>query len=51
MVCPATTDTAMVSRFAERWPEYQKKANASYPLGRIATAEGSCPKSKLFLQK
>ncbi|KAH3766539.1 SDR family oxidoreductase [Pelomyxa schiedti] len=38
-VCPATTDTAMVTRFATRWPEYQAAANASYPLGRIATAE------------
>ena len=28
----------MVERFAERWPEWQQKQNASFPLGRIGTA-------------
>ena len=38
-VCPATTDTAMVKRFWEQWPEWQEHTNASYPLGRIAAPE------------
>lgn len=36
---PATTDTPMVARFASQWPEWQAATNASYPLGRIATAQ------------
>ncbi len=53
-VCPSTTDTPMVQRFSERWPEGQQKQNASFPLGRIGTAaevaeavawlsSGACP--------
>ena len=38
-VCPSTTDTPMVARFAERWPEWQAKQNASFPVGRIGRAE------------
>ncbi|KAI8472901.1 MAG: hypothetical protein J3K34DRAFT_412865 [Monoraphidium minutum] len=35
-VCPATTDTPMVARFEEQWPDWQAATNASYPMGRIA---------------
>jgi NAD(P)-dependent dehydrogenase (short-subunit alcohol dehydrogenase family) len=38
-VAPATTATPMVDRFTQRWPEWQSKTNASYPIGRIATPE------------
>ncbi|KAL3910194.1 MAG: hypothetical protein SGPRY_009148, partial [Prymnesium sp.] len=38
-LCPSTTDTPMVQRFAERWPEWQAKQNASFPVGRIGRAE------------
>ena len=38
-VCPSTTDTPMVARFAERWPEWQAKQNASFPVGRIGRAD------------
>ncbi|KAL1515079.1 hypothetical protein AB1Y20_004143 [Prymnesium parvum] len=38
-ICPSTTDTPMVQRFAERWPEWQAKQNASFPVGRIGTPE------------
>lgn len=38
-VCPSTTDTPMVQRFAEQWPEWQAKQNASFPVGRIGSAE------------
>ena len=38
-VAPSTTDTPMVARFAERWPEWQAKQNASFAVGRIGTAE------------
>ena len=44
-IAPATTQTAMVDRFMTKWPEYQKKVNASYPMGRIGTAEG-LPKNR-----
>jgi NAD(P)-dependent dehydrogenase (short-subunit alcohol dehydrogenase family) len=40
-IAPATTQTPMVDRFMEKWPEYQKKVNASYPVGRIGNAEGN----------
>lgn len=36
---PATTDTPMVARFAQQWPDWQAETNASYPIGRIATAQ------------
>eukprot|EP00882_Tetradesmus_deserticola_P016758 GHRQ01017917.1.p2 GENE.GHRQ01017917.1~~GHRQ01017917.1.p2 ORF type:complete len:102 (+),score=27.67 GHRQ01017917.1:1264-1569(+) len=36
---PATTDTPMVERFTQQWPEWQAKSNASHPIGRIATAQ------------
>jgi len=38
-LCPSTTDTPMVARFTERWPEWQARQNASFPVGRIGTAE------------
>eukprot|EP01062_Namystynia_karyoxenos_P079086 TRINITY_DN8271_c0_g1_i1.p1 TRINITY_DN8271_c0_g1~~TRINITY_DN8271_c0_g1_i1.p1 ORF type:complete len:308 (+),score=96.98 TRINITY_DN8271_c0_g1_i1:76-924(+) len=38
-VCPATTDTAMVARFASQWPEWQRMTNASYDIGRVCTPE------------
>ena len=38
-VRPSTTDTPMVARFAERWPEWQKAQNASFPAGRIGRPE------------
>lgn len=38
-ICPSTTCTPMVERFAERWPEWQAKMNASYPIGRICSVE------------
>eukprot|EP01065_Artemidia_motanka_P036939 TRINITY_DN45016_c0_g1_i1.p1 TRINITY_DN45016_c0_g1~~TRINITY_DN45016_c0_g1_i1.p1 ORF type:complete len:282 (+),score=91.12 TRINITY_DN45016_c0_g1_i1:49-846(+) len=38
-VCPATTDTAMVDYFKERWPEWQEQTNQLYKVGRICTAE------------
>ena len=38
-VCPSTTDTPMVARFAEQWPDWQAKQNASFPTGRIGSAE------------
>jgi NAD(P)-dependent dehydrogenase (short-subunit alcohol dehydrogenase family) len=34
-LCPATTQTPMVERFQQKWPEWQEKTNKSYPLGRI----------------
>eukprot|EP01045_Picozoa_sp_COSAG04_P004963 COSAG04_NODE_223_length_19649_cov_12.486650_21_plen_164_part_00 len=34
-LCPSTTDTPMVERFAKQWPEWQEKQNASFPVGRI----------------
>lgn len=39
VVCPATTDTPMVERFTERWPDWQEKTNSSYPVGRICSSE------------
>eukprot|EP00879_Flechtneria_rotunda_P011187 GHRR01011685.1.p1 GENE.GHRR01011685.1~~GHRR01011685.1.p1 ORF type:complete len:196 (+),score=58.58 GHRR01011685.1:169-756(+) len=36
---PATTDTPMIQRFTEKWPDWQAETNAAYPMGRIATAE------------
>lgn len=38
-LCPSTTDTPMVGRFTDRWPEWQARQNASFPVGRIGTAE------------
>ena len=38
-LCPSTTDTPMVARFTQRWPEWQAKQNASFPVGRIGRAE------------
>lgn len=38
-LCPSTTDTPMVARFTERWPEWQARQNASFPVGRIGTVE------------
>ena len=38
-VCPSTTDTPMVARFAAQWPDWQAKQNASFPVGRIGRAE------------
>ena len=38
-VAPSTTATPMVARFTEQWPEWQAKQNASFPVGRIGTAE------------
>lgn len=38
-VCPSTTATPMVTRFTERWPEWQARQNASFPVGRIAQPE------------
>jgi len=38
-LCPSTTDTPMVQRFASQWPEWQAKQNASFPVGRIGRAE------------
>ena len=38
-VCPSTTDTPMVDRFSAKWPDWQAKQNASFPVGRIARAE------------
>ena len=38
-ICPSTTDTPMVARFADRWPDWQAKQNASFPVGRIGRAE------------
>lgn len=38
-LCPSTTDTPMVARFTDQWPEWQAKQNASFPVGRIGTAE------------
>lgn len=34
-VCPATTDTPMVQRFTDRWPEWQAETNKGFPVGRI----------------
>ena len=42
-LCPSTTDTPMVQRFAEQWPEWQAKQNASFPVGRIGRAEEGEP--------
>lgn len=39
-LCPATTQTPMVERFQQKWPEWQEKTNQSYPLGRIGTPDG-----------
>eukprot|EP00877_Chromochloris_zofingiensis_P004468 jgi/Chrzof1/14021/Cz08g21120.t1 len=36
---PGTTDTPMVQRFAEKWPDWQAATNASYPIARIAVPE------------
>jgi len=33
-VSPSTTDTPMVRRFAEKWPEWQERQNASFPVTR-----------------
>mmetsp|Transcript_149312 Transcript_149312/g.263588 ORF Transcript_149312/g.263588 Transcript_149312/m.263588 type:complete len:282 (+) Transcript_149312:77-922(+) len=38
-VCPSTTRTPMVARFTERWPAWQAKQNASFPIGRIGEPE------------
>ena len=38
-VCPSTTATPMVERFTERWPDWQAKQNASFPVGRIGQPE------------
>ena len=38
-VCPSTTATPMVERFAARWPDWQAKQNASFPVGRVGRAE------------
>eukprot|EP00397_Hematodinium_sp_SG-2012_P037276 GEMP01040374.1.p1 GENE.GEMP01040374.1~~GEMP01040374.1.p1 ORF type:complete len:243 (+),score=44.67 GEMP01040374.1:164-892(+) len=38
-VCPATIDTPMVQRFTDKWPEWQERTNASFPLGRIGRPE------------
>ena len=38
-VCPSTTATPMVERFERQWPEWQAKQNASFPVGRVGTAE------------
>lgn len=38
-VCPSTTRTPMVARFTERWPEWQRKQNESFPMGRIGEPE------------
>lgn len=35
-ICPSTTRTSMVQRFTEQYPEWQRKQNASFPVGRIA---------------
>jgi NAD(P)-dependent dehydrogenase (short-subunit alcohol dehydrogenase family) len=34
-VCPATTDTPMVARFAARWPEWQARARARASFGVV----------------
>jgi hypothetical protein len=46
---PATTDTPMVARFAQQWPEWQQKTNASYPPGRIAAPEVCRSTLKVFM--
>jgi len=38
-ICPSTTDTPMVARFSERWPDWQAKQNSSFPVGRIGAPE------------
>lgn len=38
-ICPSTTDTPMVARFAERWPEWQASQNASFPVRRIGSPD------------
>jgi len=38
-ICPSTTSTPMVQRFTDRWPDWQAKQNASFPTGRVGTAE------------
>ena len=38
-LCPSTTATPMVERFAAAWPEWQAKQNASFPVGRIGSPE------------
>ena len=38
-IAPSTTDTPMVARFTERWPEWQAKQNASFPVGRIGRTD------------
>jgi len=38
-ICPSTTNTPMVARFSKLYPEWQKKQNASFPVGRIADPE------------
>lgn len=38
-VCPSTTATPMVERFSRNWPDWQAKQNASFPTGRVGTAE------------
>ena len=43
-LCPSTTDTPMVQRFATQWPEWQAKQNASFPVGRIGRAEEGEPR-------
>lgn len=35
-ICPSTTRTPMVERFTQQYPEWQRKQNASFPVGRIA---------------
>ncbi|CAK0834059.1 unnamed protein product [Prorocentrum cordatum] len=38
-VCPSTTDTPMVQRFSQSWPDWQDRQNSSFPAGRIGTPE------------
>lgn len=38
-ICPSTTATPMVQRFADSWPDWQAKQNGSFPTGRVGTPE------------
>jgi len=37
-ICPSTVATPMVARFQHNWPTWQRKQNASFPVGRVGRA-------------
>lgn len=38
-ICPSTVSTPMVERFEKQWPEWQRKQNNSFPVGRVGNVE------------